>query len=252
MLNMMEEYLNLNKKIEDKLDELFDIYKSNNLDLDEAKSLLAEITDISHKELSNIKNPASYFLHCDTIAETSKSVIYVINRNYPVLEEILESEKGAYFGLVHDFIRTIVNDDGQKIHEIIALKYLQDKGLEDIAYATALHFVAPEMLKILQDEGKFLDIKQKKSNYLDILTIADAICTTKNLGKKDILLGFEERVKDIRERYTEEHLLIKSMNIGGEERLRNLTKKIDNLCNGKYSVDDVIRMYNLSSPRNQI
>ena len=247
----IERFLNTNKDSENLLDNLFGLYSiGGRIDIGKAKIYLEELAEIGH-QLGNIKNLSSYKDHCPAVSETSEMLSQKISRHYHFLNI---NPEAAYFGLVEDFMRCIANEAGQEIHEIIGYIYLKDRGLDEIAEVTQLHFVGPEILDILHSRGIFndLEVKQTPDIRKNTCVVSDALSTTEYLGESGMEKGFYERVRDMRERYgslkssifpNEPHLLIQGLDNNGETRLRNLVIETCQLCKGKVPISEVRRKY---------
>jgi len=247
---MIRKFLNTNKDAEDLLDDLFRLYSiDGRIDIEKSKVYLEELISAGYR-LGNIKNLTSYKKHCLVVSETSDILAKKILNHYPRLD--MKPNKAAYFGLVEDYSRCIANEEGQEIHEILSYIDLTNRELFDIRDATELHFVGPEELMLLQKRGRFLDLKysqerQEKNIYYAIVSGADILCTTEFLGKEDMMKGFEKRIRDFKKRHRKDHILMEAFYNDGEKRLRKMINKLDKLCRGEYSKQQVGRVYNLTN-----
>ena len=240
---MIKEYLNVDEKSESLADSLFDLWvPEGNTNIPDSLELLKGLALHSYERLGNIRYPDEYLRHCETVSRNAESISHKITDNYPAIR--MKPEHLEYLGLIEDFMRCLANEDGQHIHEILGHVYLGKRGKSDIAEYSQPHFVAREILTELHKDGKFQDVSFCKENlYLDILTVTDALCTTEFLGDDNFEKGLKRRIHDIRKRYPKDAPIISGLDNGGEDRLKELTRKVSNLYSGSFDTREVMGLY---------
>jgi hypothetical protein len=238
-------FLNTTQELDVYTAELIDYWSS--LDTTNATKTFLKATAIS----PNIGNVKTYVPHCLQVSRRCKEAGEQINRHYP---DMIIPEQLEYAGLTEDYCYLIGGNgknnqngiDSNPYHEILTWIQLNHMGKPDLANIMAMHFVAPQILEVEQQQGRFLDVPMPKPNpELDILTAVDALCTTDYLpdthNSLENALSF--RITDIITRRTHKHPLVVALNNGGKERLQTSLKRLKNLLRGNYNQDELKLLY---------
>ena len=245
-------YLNTNKKLDTKIESLWRHWERGT-GLSEAVRDFLSATVIS----PNIGRPEHYVPHCLQVSRRCEEVCRQIVKNYPFLKDFLDPLKLAFMGLIEDSFYLIGGNgetnpnkiDSNPFHEILTYAQFAHMGYDNLAEGMALHFVAYEILKGAHKNEEFLEVplSEQPNLTLDILTVVDALCVRdflpETMGNFENSLKY--RIDDLRERRAEGHPLIKALNKGGQDRLYNLTRRVESLIRGNFSEVDVKKIYNL-------
>lgn len=190
-----------------------------------------------------------------------------ILEKYPFLRENLSPVVLAYFGRVEDSIYLIggngeTNQNGlesNSVHEILTYVQMKHMGYDSVADGAAMHGVAPQILEMEHEAGRFLGVQyEDRINLtLDILTGVDMLCTRDwlpaELPPMGLKVSFQEALKyrldDLIGRRTRDfgrnHPLILALDRGGRERVEGMVNRLDNLMKGDYSEQEVREIYSL-------
>lgn len=195
---------------------------NSNFTIEEADTFLKlHIREDRKKIHPNLIHPNNFYKHSKSVSNISFTINYKLHLENPELIGIA--------GLLHDIGKLIINrDEREKDPELIVdaiygSKYLERLGYNKIAKIIKTSFTTKELV-----EFKFTEIDSDdfipKTIEQKIVVYAD--CHVSGGGK---YVSFDERINDIRKSYNKNSLKIKSLDMGGEKRLRNLNEEIDNM-----------------------
>lgn len=133
-------------------------------------------------------------------------------------------------GLLHDIGKVVASRESWEMDpslifdSIHGYEYLMKMGHPEVAKTIFPSFTLKEMMemepKIFPD---YVDYQlEPKTWEQKLIVYGDA-----HVDGNGYIVSFDERMEDIRSRYPSDSLLIKSIDSGGEERLRKICREID-------------------------
>ena len=214
-------------------------------------------------------NQEDFLLHCKGTRDIISEALDDIFIHYPDFRDRLNRSELETAGFFHDVGRPFNKD--QTFHELRGAEWLERKALEKcIVYPTKLgmnamleavtsvyriaqtirsHFVVLEQFKLPFFEKQRKEFESREDCDLDLLiphTWNEALVVYGELSNvRGKVMSFEERVKDLRERYRnypdyEDPNFLEAIEIG-LKRVERVYKRVQNFRDGKLDHSAVVR-----------
>jgi len=205
----------------------------------DADRLLKKLIRGDKKTNQNL-DPESFYKH----SRVASNFSYLVSCAYEHQGINVDVELIRVSALLHDIGKPVVKpSEREKDPELIfdsiyGERYLEEIGLPEIADVIRPSFTTYELIQL--KPKLFPKIKPRdlipKTNKQKIVVYADTHIT--GSGK---YVSFNQRMRDMRERYGEGSLIVQSLDIGGEERLRKLNYEVE----GKAGLEFKNKTYSL-------
>ena len=178
------------------------------------------------KTRPNLKSTDNFYNHCNGVGNNS----YMLSCTLRYKGFDTEPELVGAAGLLHDIGKIVATPDEHDrdpelvLDSIYGSNHMAKLGYYEIADIIRPSFTTKELLELKPDKFPELnpedfipkDLKQKTVVYFDTRVAGNGNC-----------VSFKDRMADIRNRYNKDSLLVKSLDIGGEARLRDLNREIE-------------------------
>ena len=138
-------------------------------------------------------------------------------------------------GLLHDIGKAIATPEYREkdpeliFDSIYGYEWLIKMGLPKVAETIFPSFTLKELMDLQPDI--FPEYADGRIELLEPVTLEQKLVVYGDayIDGQGNVVTFEQRMGDMRTRYSPDSLLVKSLDMGGEERLRVLCEEIDNL-----------------------
>ena len=194
-------------------------------DILEGEKLLKGLIERDRKNNKHLKNPELFYKH----SKGASNVSYFVSCAFNYQGINVDVELTQVAGLLHDIGKIVAtpqeyeNDSDLILDSAYGAMYLEKMGLPEIAETIRPSFTSYELIKL--KPGLYPNIELSdfipKEDEQKIVVYSD-IHTAGNGS----YVSFNGRMADIRKRYGDS-LLTKSLDVGGEVRLRNLNDEIE-------------------------
>jgi len=196
-------------------------------DYQDADEFLTDAIEKDRYGNKNLNSHDNYRKHCQTVGEQSRIKAVRIAAEYDV-----DIELASISGLLHDIGKIVVTPESKKkdpdliFDSIHGYEYLVENGLEDIATTIFPSFTLLEMMRMYPDIfPEYADHKLEPVT-MEQMIVVYGDCHVNGSGE---LVSFDKRMGDIRKRYPSDSIMVRSLDNGGEQRLRALSQEIDSL-----------------------
>jgi hypothetical protein len=195
-----------------------------------ANALLKELISEDRKRARpNLKSPDNFYNHSKGVSNVSYMVGCSILYNRA---DYMDAGLAGVAGLLHDIGKVVsTEDEREKDPELIFDSYYGSRFLEKLGYCEIADVIRPafttkELMElrpgIVQEGDAEADRFIPRTLEQKVVVYADA--RTTGYGS---YVSLDMRIKDITQRYPEESLLVRSLYSGGEERLRCISREIE-------------------------
>ena len=195
----------------------------------EGDKLLKRLIREDKKTNRNLRNPEQFYKHSKRVSNLS----YLVSCAFEHRGIDIDVELTQDSGLLHDIGKIVTTPSDRKkdpdliFDSIYGAKFLKKMGLYKIADVIRPSFTTYELMKLkskLFPDIKLDDLIPKTPEQKIV------VCADTRISGGGRYVSPNERMRDIRERYGKNSLIVQSLDIGGEERLKSLNYEIERVA----------------------
>lgn len=196
-----------------------------NLNIKDADNLLRKLIERDLTTDKNLLNPENFYSHSRGVSNIS----YLVGCALLYNGINVDVDLSRVSGLLHDSGKVVItqaerrNDPELVFDSIYGFYYLKEMGYSEIAEVIKPSFTTKEMLELRPNI--FQDIE---ASALEPVTWEQKIVVygDAHINGRGEYVTFDKRLIDIKSRYEKSSVLVRSLEIGGEKRLRELNYEI--------------------------
>ncbi len=200
-------------------------------DYQDADEFFREVIERDRQGNRNLQNFRNFYNHSEGVSNVAYSRACMLS------DRGRENDTNLVriSGLLHDIGKAVVTPESRKkdpdliFDSIHGYEYLMGKGLSGIARTIFPSFSLKELMELCPDI--FPEYAGGRTEPLEPVTWEQRLVVygdARVSGRGDEVT-FDQRMTDMRTRYASDSLLVKSLDMGGEQRMIVLCEEIDSL-----------------------